>query len=174
MADPFVAEIRPFAFGFVPRGWALCNGALLPIAQNTALFSLLGTTYGGNGQSTFGLPNLQGQVAVGSGQGPGLSDRWLGETGGSAQVTLLESEIPAHSHEVRATSAEATLRQPAPDRALAATADEAGWAPAGAVPVATSPLALGTAGGSQPHENRMPFLVIQYCIALQGVFPPRS
>src|SRR5207244_3241987 len=116
MADPFVAEIRIFPFNFAPKGWALCDGQLLPISQNTALFSLLGTTYGGNGQSTFALPNIQGSAVMHPGQGPGLSAHSLGETGGSQTVTLLQSEMPAHSHALTASQADAGDRSPANEK----------------------------------------------------------
>ncbi|PUA81375.1 phage tail protein [Nocardioides currus] len=179
MADPFVAEIRAFPFNFAPRGWAFCNGQLLPISQNTALFSLLGTTYGGNGTSTFALPDLQGRAAVHPGQGPGLSLRALGETGGVESVTLLESEIPHHRHTLRADQQQATQARPADGRVLAASLGGMAYAvPAvgGAAPSPTtaSPSVLAPAGGSQPHNNMQPYLTLNYCIALQGVFPPRG
>lgn len=173
MADPFVAEIRIFPFNFAPKGWAFCNGQLLPISQNTALFSLLGTTYGGDGKSTFALPNLQGRAPMHPGQGPGLSLHDLGESGGSEAVTLLESEIPAHSHtlmgsnqpgedptpsnEAMARSVGASLYQTNTSQNLVAMAFQA----------------LPPAGGSLPHNNMMPYLTLNFNIALQGVFPPR-
>lgn len=174
MADPFVAEIRIFPFNFAPKGWAWCNGQLLPISQNTALFSLLGTTYGGDGKSTFALPNLQGSAPMHPGQGPGLSLHDLGETGGSQTVTLLESEMPAHSHALQANAAPADLQLAGPDRALArSNGGNAYKVP----PTALTPLALealAPAGGSLPHNNLMPYLTFNFNIALQGVFPPRS
>lgn len=172
MADPFVAEIRIFPFNFAPRGWAFCNGQLLPISQNTALFSLLGTYYGGDGKSTFALPNLQGNVPVHPGQGPGLSDYYLGQTGGSETVTLLESEIPAHAHQLRCVNGDG-------DQALP-TNNTWGATPSGANPYISpsngnmSPQALGVTGGSLPHNNMQPYLTLNFCIALQGVFPPRG
>lgn len=172
MADPFVAEIRMFGFNFAPSGWALCNGALIPISQNTALFSLLGTTYGGDGRTTFSLPNLQSAFAIGPGQGPGLSPRELGETGGSANVTLLESEIPSHTHPLRATLS-ATTGNPA-GATLAPTANGASAYRIPGATAAMAPSALLSTGGSQPHENRQPYLGLNFCIALQGVFPPRT
>lgn len=172
MADPFVAEIRMFGFNFAPSGWALCNGALIPISQNTALFSLLGTTYGGDGRTTFSLPNLQSAFAIGPGQGPGLSPRELGETGGSANVTLLESEIPSHTHPLRA-SLSATTGNPA-GATLAPTANGASAYRIPGATAAMAPSALLSTGGSQPHENRQPYLGLNFCIALQGVFPPRT
>lgn len=172
MSDPFVAEIRIFPFNFPPVGWAFCDGQLLPISQNTALFSLLGTTYGGDGKSTFALPNLQGMVAVQSGQGQGLSLRDLGEVGGSETVTLLESEIPAHAHGLRVSPDDGDLSNPSPTRALARSSG--GFAYDAAPNASMSPAAMGTAGGSFPHNNLQPYLVLSYCIALQGVFPPRG
>ena len=173
MADPFVAEIRIFPFNFAPKGWAWCDGQLLPLSQNTALFSLLGTTYGGNGKSNFALPDLQGRAPMHPGQGPGLSLHDLGETGGSETVTLLESEIPAHSHTMRAaTQDNADVTQ------ISATAS---FAPAtGGTPyqntadTSLAPEALTPAGGDQPHNNMQPYLTCYFNIALQGVFPPRG
>lgn len=172
MADPFVAEIRVFGFNFAPQGWAFCNGQVLPISQNTALFSLLGTTYGGNGTSNFSLPNLQGSFAIGFGQGPGLSLRDLGETGGEAAVTLLATEIPVHSHGLKATAG-ATTANPSGS----AIAPPVNGASAYHVPgtlTAMSTDSLGQTGGSQPHNNLPPYLTMNFCIALQGIYPPRS
>jgi microcystin-dependent protein len=172
MADPFVAEIRIFPFNFAPKGWAFCDGQILPISQNTALFSLLGTTYGGNGQSTFALPNMQGNAPMHPGQGPGLSLHDLGETGGSETVTLLGSEIPAHSHGFVCSNADSNAQGPDGNRfgggigiALYAT-------PGALAPLA--PEALTPAGGDLPHNNMQPYLTLNFCIALQGVFPPRT
>ncbi len=173
MADPFVAEIRIFPFNFAPRGWAWCDGQLLPLSQNTALFSLLGTTYGGNGKSNFALPDLQGRAPMHPGQGPGLSLHDLGETGGSETVTLLESEIPSHSHAWNVRAAD-----PGEDRTPAneALARSTGGNLYGAVSslVAMSDNALPPAGGDQPHNNMQPYLTFYFNIALQGVFPPRT
>lgn len=176
MADPFVAEIRIFPFNFAPTGWAFCDGQLLPISQNTALFSLLGTTYGGNGKTTFALPDLQGSAPMHPGQGPGLSLHDLGEMGGSETVTLLESEIPSHSHTLRCSTAgtdEEGLKTPAGNT----TGTEANtfpiYGPAANL-VSMAPQALPPAGGDQPHNNMMPYLTLNFCIALQGVFPPRG
>jgi microcystin-dependent protein len=171
MADPFVAEIRIFGFNFAPTGWAQCNGQLFPISQNTALFSLLGTTYGGDGKSTFALPNVQGNAPMHPGQGPGLSLHDLGETGGSDFVTLLESEMPAHSHALRASLDDADLAIPAPTRSLAKASSNLYLAANPNTQMA--PEALTPAGGSLPHNNLMPYLVLNFCIALQGVFPSR-
>ena len=173
MADPFVAEIRIFPFNFAPKGWAWCDGQLLPISQNTALFSLLGTTYGGDGMSNFALPNLQGQAAMQPRQGPGLSDHVLGETSGSETVTLLVSEIPAHTHALRCSSDDADLVIPTPARSLAKSSGGAIYGPANNL-VSMAPEALTPAGGDQPHNNMQPYLTFFFCIAMQGVFPPRS
>jgi microcystin-dependent protein len=175
MADPFVAEIRIFPFNFAPRGWAWCDGQLMPLSQNTALFSLLGTTYGGNGKSNFALPDLQGRAPMHPGQGPGLSLHDLGETGGSETVTLLESEIPAHSHQLRATLDDGDLGAPAPTRILGKSGGGTIYTSSttgGVVPMA--PEGLTPAGGDQPHNNLQPYLTFYFCIALQGVFPPRG
>ena len=181
MSNPFVAEIRIFAGSFAPKGWALCDGQLMSISQNTALFSLLGTTYGGNGTSNFALPNLQGSSPMQAGQGPGLTLRDLGETGGEATIALLSTEIPSHSHTFQAfsnfgNSADATGHVVAKSRWFLSSSNR------GAVsiyntpqaPVQMSPLSTNPTGGSLPHNNRMPFLGLNFIIALQGVFPSRS
>jgi microcystin-dependent protein len=173
MSEPFIGEVRAFGFNFAPRGWALCQGAVLPLAQNTALFALLGTTYGGDGRSTFALPDLRGRMAMGFGQGPGLSRRELGETPGAPTHTLTTAEVPAHGHSLNAV-ASATTGTPGPTVALANTAN---GAPAYRTPgatVALSAASLNAVGGAQPHENRQPYLGLNFCIALQGIFPPRS
>lgn len=173
MADPFVAEIRIFPFNFAPRGWAWCDGQLLPLSQNTALFSLLGTTYGGNGKSNFALPDLQGRAPMHPGQGPGLSLHDLGETGGSETVSLLESEIPAHSHATRAVNASGHQANPQGAN-LARGVGVRTYLP-GAQPMGMmAPEALAPAGGDQPHNNMQPYLTFYFNIALQGVFPPRG
>jgi len=173
--DPFVAEIRIFPFNFAPRGWAWCDGQLLPLSQNTALFSLLGTTYGGNGKSNFALPDLQGRAPMHPSQGPGLSLHDLGETGGSETVSLLESEIPSHSHALMSLPAPGdspTAAQNSLARVIGATP----YFPATGSPplVNMSDNALAPAGGDQPHNNMQPYLTFYFCIALQGVFPPRT
>ena len=173
MADPFVAEIRIFPFNFAPRGWALCNGQLLPIAQNTALFSLLGTTYGGNGTSTFALPDLQGSVPVHPGQGPGLSLRDLGEQGGSDTVTLLESEIPAHTHALAASAAAAFARSPSGELFANESGGVNSYAALAAPTTVLAAAACPPVGGDQPHNNLAPYLTFNFCIALQGVYPSR-
>ncbi len=174
MADPFVAEIRIFPFNFAPKGWAFCNGQLLPISQNTALFSLLGTTYGGDGKSNFALPNLQGSAPMHPGQGPGLSLRDLGETGGSETVTLLNSEMPVHTHALRASVEQGDNRAPSPALSLAVSIGAFAYVAGSPPPSHMAPQALSPAGGSLPHNNMQPYLTVNFCIALQGVFPPRS
>ena len=174
MADPFVAEIRIFPFNFAPKGWAWCNGQLLPISQNTALFSLLGTTYGGDGKSNFALPDLKGRAPMHPGQGPGLSLHDLGETGGSETVTLLESEMPAHSHSLGAVGGfNGTNNDPTGQVPAKGDAGLLPYTPAGAL-LTMAPQAIGPNGGDQPHNNMMPYLTYFFCIALQGVFPPRG
>jgi microcystin-dependent protein len=174
MADPFVAEIRIFPFNFAPRGWAWCDGQLLPLSQNTALFSLLGTTYGGNGKSNFALPDLQGRAPMHPGQGPGLSLHDLGETGGSETVTLLESEIPAHSHTERASAEDADADNPTSGNPNGGSIGVSLYLSPAAVAAQMAPEALAPAGGDQPHNNLQPYLTFYFCIALQGVFPPRT
>jgi microcystin-dependent protein len=170
--DPFVAEIRIFGFTFAPKGWAFCDGQILPLSQNTALFSLLGTTYGGDGKSNFALPNMQGNAPMHPGQGPGLSLHDLGETGGSETVTLLESEIPLHSHSFNVSVRDATSRL-ASQQLLAKGVGVQVYLTPGAQN-ALSDQALAPAGGDQPHNNMMQYLTLNFCIALQGVFPPRT
>lgn len=174
MADPFVAEIRIFPFNFAPKGWAWCDGQLLPLSQNTALFSLLGTTYGGDGKSTFALPDLQGRAPMHPGQGPGLSLHDLGETGGSETVTLLESEIPAHAHTARAIAPAQANQDDASPNVMLATVTGANIYAAPNALQSLSNQTLAPAGGDQPHNNLMPYLTFYFAIALQGVFPPRS
>jgi microcystin-dependent protein len=171
MADPFVAEIRIFPFNFAPKGWAWCDGQLLPLSQNTALFSLLGTTYGGNGKSNFALPNLQGRAPMHPGQGPGLSLHDLGETGGSETVTMLESEMPAHSHALRASAEDDDSTLPGGNTPGQQSVI---YAPASSTLTAMAAGSLAPAGGNQPHNNLQPYLTFYFCIALQGVFPPRG
>ena len=173
--DPFVAEIRIFAGNFAPKGWAFCNGQLMPISQNTALFSLLGTSYGGDGKSTFALPNLQGcaPLHAGTGPGPGLSERFLGDTGGEQTVTLIESEIPSHTHTVNCSSGSGTSATPA-NSTFGSGARGRPAAYASGSNVQMSPTATSQTGGSLPHNNMPPYLCLTFIIALQGVFPPRT
>ncbi len=175
MTSPFVAEIRIFGFNFAPKGWAQCDGQIMSISQNTALFSLLGTTYGGNGTSNFALPNLQGSTPIQAGQGAGLSLRDLGEVGGEQTVTLLETEMPAHTHSVNAASVSASANDPTGDVWAATTIARQGVNTYGTTGGATMGFnALNLAGGDQPHNNMMPYITLNFCIALQGVFPARS
>jgi microcystin-dependent protein len=174
MADPFVAEVRIFPFNFAPKGWAFCDGQILPISQNTALFSLLGTTYGGNGQSTFALPNMQGNAPMHPGQGKGLSLHDLGETGGTQFVTLLESEIPSHSHSLNAVGGfNGTNNDPTNEVPAKGDAGLLPYTPSGPALIMALQ-AIAPAGGSLPHNNMQPYLTLMFCIALQGVFPPRT
>jgi len=170
MANPFLAEVRLFAGNFAPRGWALCNGQILPISQYTALFSLLGTTYGGNGTTNFALPNFQGNAPVHWGQGPGLSPYNEGQTGGSVSVPLNNvNQLPNHTHTIHASTAPATTGAASPTTSLAAASADVYGAP-----VNMAPMASQVVGGNLPHENRQPFLVLTFIIALQGIFPARN
>lgn len=181
MTSPFVAEIRVFGFNFAPTGWAQCNGQLLPISQNTALFSLLGTYYGGDGKSTFALPDLQGSAATHQGQGAGLQDWFLGQMEGSEYVTLLQSEIPLHTHTLSATTANANSAAAANAQLakaikgnLQASNTARMYSNIATPATQMSPYGLAIAGGSLPHNNMMPYLTLNFCIALQGVFPARN
>jgi microcystin-dependent protein len=171
--DPFVAEIRIFPFNFAPRGWAWCDGQLLPLSQNTALFSLLGTTYGGNGKSNFALPDLQGRAPMHPGQGPGLSLHDLGETGGEESVSLLQSEIPSHPHTFSGNNALGDSPQPSPNVSVARNANSYQQTTNTNL-VLMNANSLPPAGGSQPHNNMQPYLTFYFNIALQGVYPPRT
>jgi microcystin-dependent protein len=173
MADPFVAEVRIFPFNFAPKGWAFCNGQLLPISQNTALFSLLGTYYGGDGKSNFSLPDIEGRAVMHPGQGPGLRLHDQGETDGSQTVTLLDSELPAHNHQMMGATQDPALAK--------AVNSNASWAlsQGGGIYQSTKNTQLAAqavtpTGGSGPHNNMQPFLTLHFNIALQGVFPPRG
>ena len=168
MSDPFVGEIRIFAGTYAPIGWAFCNGQLLPIAQNTALFSLLGTQYGGDGRSTFALPNFLDRVPIHWDQGPGLTSREVGNSGGSSNVTLTEAQMPAHNHGVSVSSDAATATVASSTLALGSAAGNTYGAAQNLVPLGN------TVGGGQPHENRQPYLGLTFIIALQGIFPPRN
>jgi microcystin-dependent protein len=182
MSDPFVGEIEIFGFNFPPVGWALCQGQLLPISQNTALFSILGTTYGGDGKSTFALPNLQGCIpnhaGGSSGQGPGLSLYDLGETGGQAAVTLLSSQMPSHTHTVPVSAVAAKISTPTSANVLGAVGGGRGGGAGTAYGTTTlANMAAqpgGVSGGGQPHNNMAPYLTLNYCIAMRGIFPSRA
>ncbi|MBI5930063.1 MAG: phage tail protein [Chloroflexi bacterium] len=176
MSEPFLAEIKMFGGNFAPRGYAFCNGQIMSISQNTAVFSLLGTNYGGDGRSTFGLPDLQGRAPMFWGQGPGLSDHFIGESDGYGAVTLIQTEIPAHSHVVNATNGGSLLADDNnPTNAYLAPSVEAPiYAPTGGPTSVMHPLALGIAGGNQPHNNLQPYLAVTFIIALAGIFPPRG
>lgn len=176
--DPFLAEIRIFPFNFPPKGWAFCDGQVLPVQQNTALFSLIGTTYGGNGVTTFALPDLQGQVPIHAGQGPGLSDFVPGERTGSETVALVPNQLPGHSHTLNAENpAISGADQSAPSTTSVLAQSSGGFAyaaSAATAPVAMNPSAVSSLGGGQPHNNVQPYLTLNFCIALQGIFPARS
>ncbi len=175
MSEPFLAEIRIFAFNFPPKGWAFCDGQILPISQNTALFSLLGTTYGGDGKSNFALPDLQGTAPMQQGQGNGLSQHFLGESGGEETETLLDSEMPSHSHGAQGVAG-AGGQTPSPTTTWsdANTRGISAYTASGAQNVAMSPQSLSINGGGQPHNNMMPYLVLNFCIAMQGIYPARN
>ena len=174
--DVFLGFIAAFGFNFPPRGWALCNGQLLSISQNTALFALLGTTFGGDGRNTFGLPNLMGRTAIGMGQGAGLANYPIGQVSGTENVTLTSTQIPSHAHQMMASSD--------PQSAGSPLNSSLGSAPRGSstgniyVPGTTNQVAMASMtapiGGNQPHSNLQPYLVINYCIALEGIFPSRN
>jgi microcystin-dependent protein len=173
MSDPFVGEIRMFAGNFAPRGWAFCDGQLLAISQNDALFSLLGTTYGGDGRTTFGLPDLRGRVPIHAGQGPGLSDRRLGQQAGSESVTLTETTLPPHDHPLLASTASADAADPG-GRVTAAVTDQNLYGD-GLLSETLNPGAVTPAGAAepQPHDNVMPYLCVHFIIALFGIYPSR-
>ncbi|MBJ7309367.1 phage tail protein [Rugamonas sp. CCM 8940] len=174
MSDPFLAEIRIFSFDFAPTGWAICDGALLSLRQNTALFALLGTNYGGDGKNTFGLPDLRGRAPMFWGQGPGLSDYYPGQNGGSETVTLDASHMPAHAHQLQHAGAAAAYAAPGDSVLLADAAPAQIYSAATGADVVAPALALNPAGGSMPHNNMQPYLTLNFCICLQGTFPPRS
>lgn len=171
--DPFIGEVKLFAGNFAPRGWAFCDGQLLPISQNTALFSILGTTYGGDGRTTFALPDLRGRAPIGPRHGAGLSDYRLGQKGGTEHVTLTVSQMPSHNHSINAVSATGNNAAPQ-NNLLANTAGLDREYSNANHDVQMNPNMVGNNGGNQSHENRQPYLAINYIIALQGIFPSRS
>jgi microcystin-dependent protein len=177
MSDNFIGEIRIVPFNFAPHGWAMCNGQLLPISQNTALFSLLGTFYGGDGKSTFALPNFQGRAPINIGQGPGLSPYVIGQAAGETAVTLLQTEIPSHTHTVAAYAGNGDLDNPA---GKAWATSHMGKTPiniynnSAGTATYMNPVAFALAGGSQPHNNLPPYLTLNFVIAMTGIFPSRS
>ncbi|MCX4248096.1 phage tail protein [Paraliomyxa miuraensis] len=169
--EPFIGQIIMFAGNFAPRGWALCDGQLLPISQNQALFSILGTTYGGDGRTTFALPDLRGRASLHAGSGPGLTPRSLGQKSGEETVTLTVNQMPSHGHVVNAADTMANVRSPS----NAVLAQEAtGAYQNGRTDVTMNPAMIGNSGGSQPHDNMQPYLVVNYIIALEGIFPSRN
>lgn len=173
MSDQFLGEIRMFGTNFAPKGWALCNGQLIPLSQNTALFALLGTMYGGDGKSTFALPDLIGRAPLSHGQVPGLTGRLCGDTGGAEHITLLQSETPAHTHTLRATSSPADVSSPTATTALARSTGKSAYHALDGNATTMAPQVIAVAGGDQPHNNLMPYLVFTFSIALQGIFPHR-
>jgi microcystin-dependent protein len=172
VVDPFVGEIRIMGFNFPPTGWATCDGQLLPLSQNTALFSLLGTMYGGDGRSNFALPDLEGRAAMMWGAGPGLTDRRQGEPGGTPTVTLTEAEMPPHDHTLHASSMTGSSGHPAGN--VPATVSGGTPYAQGQPDGQFAPEALMPAAGGNPHSNMQPSIAMNFCIALQGVFPPRN
>ncbi len=173
-SDNFVAELSIFPLNFAPTGYAMCNGQLLPISQNTALFSLVGTQFGGNGTSNFALPNLQGSTPIGFGQGPGLSSRVIGEVGGEATVTLTASQIPSHVHQLNAYALAANADAPSSQALLGIQRDNAYNAAGAGTLVAMEGDSLTQSGSNQPHDNRPPYLGLNLCISTTGVFPARN
>jgi len=181
MSEPFIAEVKIFAGNFAPRGYAFCDGQLMPIAQNTALFSLVGTTYGGDGRTTFAVPNLAGRAAMHPGNGPGLTSRRLGQTGGTDTVTLSEAQMPSHSHAIKATNESADTgmpmtpagADPATNNSIANTGPTNHYGPGDAT-TSLAGVAITNLGGSQAHNNLQPYLALNFIIALQGLFPSRN
>jgi microcystin-dependent protein len=171
MSEPFLGEIKMFGGNFAPRGYAMCWGQTLSIAQNTALFSILGTTYGGDGQTTFALPDYRGRVPMAWGQGPGLAPRTLGERSGTENVTLISTQMPAHNHGLNAATEDATSKSPT-GNVLATTGGSAYIV--GPIDTAMNPASIGIAGGNQPHNNMQPYLVVTFIIATEGIFPSRN
>lgn len=171
MSEPFIGEIRMFAGNFAPRGWAFCDGQSLSIAQYSALFSLLGTIYGGDGRTDFRLPDLRGRAPIHQGQGPGLTNRLIGSRGGTETVTLTTAQIPAHTHELQASASRATSKDPTGK--MPASTRKASYN-LGIGDLSESAMETDNTGGNQPHNNMQPFLPVQYIIALIGIYPSRS
>ncbi len=177
MADPYIGEIRMFAGNYAPMGWALCDGQILQIQQYTALFAILGTTYGGNGQTTFGLPDLRGRAPIHMGTGSGLTPRRIGENGGTEKVTMTTAQMPAHNHMVNANASETGSNNPSgavPGLAMDGTSENPVNVYSGAGSATMSPQMIAPAGQGQPHDNMQPFLCMTFIIALEGEVPPRS
>lgn len=174
MSEPFIAEIRIFAGNFAPRGWAFCNGQLLPVSQNTALFSLIGTTYGGDGRTTTALPNMEGRAPMQPGRGPGLTSRRLGERGGDETVTLTEAQIPNHTHSCQVSQREGNDNDPGPDQYIGGGSSEQSIYATGDNLEPLSEGAMSSTGGGQAHNNMQPFLTMNFIIALQGLYPSHS
>lgn len=174
MSEPFIGQIMMAGFNFAPRGWAQCNGQLMSIASNTALFSLLGTYYGGDGRVTFGLPDMRGRTPNSTGNGPGLTPRVLGEEYGEENVTLISTEMPMHNHIPMGTTIDANQATPAGNAWGSENTGTLNLYVSGPENAVLNPMAIGLAGGSMPHNNMQPYLVINFCIALQGIFPARN
>ncbi|NOX43740.1 MAG: phage tail protein [Gammaproteobacteria bacterium] len=179
MSEPFIAEVRMWGCNYAPRGWAFCDGQLLPVAENTALFSLVGTLYGGDGRTTLGLPNLTDRSPMQQGSGPGLSSRPIGQFGGTAQEVLAEAQIPTHDHIVRGVTAAGSAATPASDLYMGQDKSSRGesifyTSTDTTMNTTLSAEAIGASGSSQAHENQQPFLGVNFCIALQGIYPSRS
>ena len=174
MSEPFIAEIRIFAGNFTPRGWALCDGQLLPISQNTALFSLIGTIYGGDGRTTTALPNLQGRAPMHPGHGPGLTTRQVGQRGGTETETLTEAQLPSHNHGLQAALSRAGVGNPAGNALNRSTGEQAYQTDASNNLVPMASQMVGNSGGSQAHNNMQPYLGLNFIIALVGLYPSRS
>ena len=174
MSEPFIAEIRIFAGNFAPRSWAFCNGQLLPIAQNTALFSLIGTTYGGDGRTTTALPNLQGRAPMHPGRGPGLTSRRLGQRGGTETITLTEGQMPQHNHSLQAVIQPASTHSPDNTTALARSVNGYSYKSGATADSVLDTGALLPEGGNQYHNNLQPYLTMNFIIALAGLYPSRS
>jgi len=174
MAEPFIGQIIMAGFNFAPRGYATCDGQLLSIAQNTALFSLLGTTFGGDGRVTFGLPDLRGRVGIHQGQGPGLTNRTMGEVSGQETVTLINSEMPMHNHLVATNNASGPQRVPNGHFLAGESQNKTSFYSLTSDGSSLNPQSIGLAGGNQPHQNMQPYLVINFCIAMEGIFPSRN